>query len=304
MARRSQSGWLTCDPSKRPGRLRSRPIRPIGPQRTYSIRPSQGSACGAINIRPPVYLLFEKVRKRQRRTSASGAPSTRTGNARRFRRSKQTNTPRRYPISPRGLNHRFVTVATSAGKPRLRRLRKYRTPSRCTSRSTSHARARPNRTAFKTCGRGSSASLECARTAEGEVPITRKSRRKELPVPNGRSARRGRCPSRSASGNTPLSTSKVVPSPPTTRNERYPSRYAARARAVASPGRRVQKMSIGRPLARSSARTRSARLPQRPPPAAGFTTARKPSRDRVPVIASARQRDFGARESLRPESFV
>src|SRR6266581_1922909 len=54
-------------------------MRPIGPQRTISMNPSDGSACGAINIVPPVYLLLLKLRNRQRRSSQSGSSAQRNG---------------------------------------------------------------------------------------------------------------------------------------------------------------------------------------------------------------------------------
>ena len=44
----------------------SSPSLPMGPQRTNSMRPSLGSASGAIIMVPPVYLLLLKVRKRER----------------------------------------------------------------------------------------------------------------------------------------------------------------------------------------------------------------------------------------------
>ena len=65
------------------GNSRSRSRRPMGAQRTYSIRPSLGSAFGAIIILPPVNLLLLKVRKRQRRRSQFVSPSARNGKARR-----------------------------------------------------------------------------------------------------------------------------------------------------------------------------------------------------------------------------
>ena len=65
------------------------PSRPIGPQRTYSIRPSLISALGAIIIVPPVNLLLLKVRNRQRRCGRIPfAPSTRTGKGRRLKRAR------------------------------------------------------------------------------------------------------------------------------------------------------------------------------------------------------------------------
>ena len=64
---RSARGWFICVPSYNVGKLRSSPTRPIGPHRTYSIKPSSISALGAIIMVPPVNLLLLKVRKRQGR---------------------------------------------------------------------------------------------------------------------------------------------------------------------------------------------------------------------------------------------
>ena len=78
-------------PVIKPGRLRISPTRPIGPQRTYSTKPSSISALGAIIIVPPVNLLLLKVRNRQGRLSKSFASSTRTGKGRRLNRARVRN---------------------------------------------------------------------------------------------------------------------------------------------------------------------------------------------------------------------
>ena len=71
-----------CVPVKRRGKSQSKPSRPMGPQRTYSIWPSEGSASGAIIIFPPVNLLLLKVRNKAGARSHSGASSNLWGKAR------------------------------------------------------------------------------------------------------------------------------------------------------------------------------------------------------------------------------
>src|SRR5882757_10605028 len=63
--------------------MRRRPRRPIGPQRTNSMRASEGSALGAMSMVPPVYLLLLKDRNRQRRSSQFLSSSQRSVKARR-----------------------------------------------------------------------------------------------------------------------------------------------------------------------------------------------------------------------------
>src|SRR5882672_11693377 len=92
-ARREASGCLMCEPSYRRGNVRSSPSRPIGPQRTNSMRPSVGSASGAISIVPPVYLLLLNVRKRERRSSHSASSSQRKAKDRRRNCTTRTKTP-------------------------------------------------------------------------------------------------------------------------------------------------------------------------------------------------------------------
>src|SRR4029077_16346767 len=121
---RDARGCSICVPVKRVGKFHSKRSRPIGPQRTYSIQPSVGSALGAIIIFPPVNLLLLKLRNNARRRSHSGAPSRRCGNARCSRRASRVNTPRMYPTSPQPLKRRFTSSPTSAGKPKLSRFKK------------------------------------------------------------------------------------------------------------------------------------------------------------------------------------
>src|ERR1700723_3545218 len=74
---RAASGWLICVPVNNRGSVQISPARPIGPQRTYSIEPSPGSAFGAIIIFPPVNLLLLKVKNRLRLRFHSPALSRR-----------------------------------------------------------------------------------------------------------------------------------------------------------------------------------------------------------------------------------
>src|SRR6516164_52015 len=83
-ARVSASGCAMCVPSYNRGSIFSSPNLPIGPQRTYSMKPSDGSAFGAIIIVPPVYLLLLKDKKRHRRSSHSRSASERILKPRRF----------------------------------------------------------------------------------------------------------------------------------------------------------------------------------------------------------------------------
>src|SRR6202040_3772116 len=68
---REARGSFICVPVKSRGSILMSPRRLIGPQRTYSIRPSVASALGAIIILPPVNLLLLKERKRAGRRSHS-----------------------------------------------------------------------------------------------------------------------------------------------------------------------------------------------------------------------------------------
>src|SRR5580704_6412005 len=61
-AAREASGCSMCFPVKSPGKFFSKLSRLTGAQRTYSIKPSVGSAFGAIIIFPPVNLLLLKER--------------------------------------------------------------------------------------------------------------------------------------------------------------------------------------------------------------------------------------------------
>src|SRR6267154_1786449 len=204
-ARREASGCLMCEPSYRRGNVRSSPSRPIGPQRTNSISPSLGSASGAINIVPPVYLLLLNVRKSERPSSHSASSSQRSAMDRRRSCTTRTNTPSKYPRSPNGLNMRLVKAATSAVNPTLKRLNEKIWPAACVNRNRSTLRVRPS----------ISACIEAA------APSFVKSRKKEFPVPSGRKPSAMRCTSLRPA-NTPLRISCAVPSPPTARKRRYP----------------------------------------------------------------------------------
>src|ERR1700722_11458118 len=78
---RAASGCLICVPVNNRGSVQISPARPIGPHRTYSIKPSDGSALGAIIIFPPVNLLLLKVKNRLRLRFHSSELSSRCGNA-------------------------------------------------------------------------------------------------------------------------------------------------------------------------------------------------------------------------------
>src|SRR4029077_20443146 len=118
----SAMGCFTCVPSYNVERLRISPMRPIGPQRTYSISPSSTRASGAISIVPPVNLLLLKLRNKHRRRSISPAPSTRSGNGRRASCASRRKIERKYPGSPQPPKLRERGMLTSAANPTLNRL--------------------------------------------------------------------------------------------------------------------------------------------------------------------------------------
>src|SRR3974390_257521 len=201
--RRDASGCSMCVPSYNRGSIRINPSRPIGPQRTYSINPSLGSAFGAINIVPPVNLLLLNVKNRQRRSSHSLSSSQRILNGRRFNCATFTNTPSKYPKWPNGLNIRFVIAPTSAVNPTLSRLKEYSVPPECRSRNRSTLRLRP---AFSASN-------------DHPPPLSPKSLRKEFPVPNGKNPS-STFPTGDSREKMPLMISCAVPSPPTAKNRR------------------------------------------------------------------------------------
>src|ERR1700677_722212 len=89
---REASGCSMCLPVNKPEKFLSKLRRPTGAQRTYSINPSVGSACGAIIIFPPVNLLLLKERNSAGSTFHSAAPSNRCANGRCFNPIKRLNT--------------------------------------------------------------------------------------------------------------------------------------------------------------------------------------------------------------------
>src|SRR5215470_15509980 len=101
-----------------------------------------------------------------------------------------------------------------------------------------------------------------------------KSLRNEFPVPRGRIASATRSSVRDC-GNKPFRSSYDVPSPPTARKFRKPRSKAARASSEPSPARVVRATSRSTLVWRTRLRAESAIRPHRPPPAAGFTTAKK-----------------------------
>src|ERR1700730_17864495 len=113
-----------------------------------------------------------------------------------------------------------------------------------------------------------SASIVCS------MPREVKSRKKEFPVPRGRKPSAARPPV-SVWGKRPFTISYEVPSPPTARKLRKPRSRALRASIVASPGRLVTTTSRSMSNCRTRSSAAPASLPQRPPPAAGLTTAKK-----------------------------
>src|SRR5579864_2059312 len=118
----SARGCWICVPSYNPGRFRIKPILPIGPQRTYSTRPSSTFAFGAIIMVPPVNLLLLNVTKRQRRSSNCSCPSTLVGKGRRLNRANVRKMEMKYPSSPQPLKRRARRAATSAENPILSKL--------------------------------------------------------------------------------------------------------------------------------------------------------------------------------------
>src|SRR3981081_3841401 len=131
------------------GNMRSAANRPIGPQCTYSIKPSLGLALGAIHIVPPVYALLLKVRKRHGRRSHSRSSSQRTANGSGRHCASRTKTPSKYPRWPKGLKWRFVNAPTLAVKPTLTRLNEYISPEECVKRIKSIVRVRLSSNACK-----------------------------------------------------------------------------------------------------------------------------------------------------------
>ena len=142
--------WCDVRPVKRRGKLRSRPSRPIGPQRTYSIWPSVASAFGAIIILSAGEFAVVECQKQ----AGPPIPLRVVLQAIRKRRMLEPCQPRQHAENvaqlPQRLKRRFVVSPTSAGKPRLSRLISRFRPSRA-SAEAHRTRAALRSPALRSC---------------------------------------------------------------------------------------------------------------------------------------------------------
>ena len=114
-------------------------------------------------------------------------------------------------------------------------------------------------------------------------------------MPSGRKPSAGR-PCVCASGKRPFTISNAVPSPPTARKLRKPCAYARAQAPWLRPAAWSARLRARCPLRRTRSSAAGASLPQRPPPAAGFTMAKK-----FAILSARRRDDHSGTTASRPQ---